>query len=202
MSNRNAEGQFVPGHTVPAYTDEEMLEFFELYLKHRAGGKDKESFGKIGCSHRTIDAWLRKNETIFPALRAHMDVAEAKGWNLWESLMFNVGFGIPTKIPMPTPDDPNATFQIEPKYTQPHILIFMMKSKFRSVYGDKLDNTVQSNLNLTGSTITYVIDPDTGEPMRFNFSQNPATHKIIDSVNTDEEDFQAALTEINKPTGG
>jgi hypothetical protein len=65
MNDRNAKGQFVPGHTISAYTDEEMLGFLKLYLKHRASGRDKESFGKIGCSHKTLNAWVKKNESIF-----------------------------------------------------------------------------------------------------------------------------------------
>ena len=173
MKDRDEKGQFLPGHQVNAYTEEQLQTFFDAYCKHRASGKDKESFSREGCDFRTIERWV--NESIMPTIHARMSDAEAKGWDLWESLMFNVGFGIPTEINAPTKDDPNRKHTIESKFTQPHILIFMMKSKFRSVYGDKMDSTSQSTVNLTGSTLTYVIDPATGEPVHFDFSTNPAT---------------------------
>jgi hypothetical protein len=92
--------------------------------------------------------------------------------------MFNVGFDIPTKIPMPTREDKDATFEIDPKYTQPHILIFMMKSKFRSIYGDKMDGTLSADLNHKGSVPCEIIDPDTKEVVRLSIGIPPCPEPL------------------------
>ena len=196
---RDGKGMFIVGNTpANAYTDEQMLSFLRQYLKHRSSGKNKESFSKVGCDIKTLDKWLVKYESAFPTLRAHVNQADAKGWDLWESLMFNVGFGIPTPIPMPTPENPTGTFEIDPKYTQPHILMFLMRSKFASVYGDKINQAINGDLNLKGSVPCEIIDPDTKKIVRLSIGIPPDSGSNLNAIDPDADYFNAAMAQINK----
>lgn len=152
MNNRDETGRFLQGHKVNTYSEEQMLTFFHKYCQHRAAGKDKESFSREGCDFRTVERWA--NQSIVPTIRARLYEAETEGHAFWETLLIHVTFGISIEINAPTKDNPNRKHIVEPKFTRPHILMFLMKSKFRETYGRKPQNNTPS----TDSVVTEIID--------------------------------------------
>lgn len=163
---RDELGRFTGGTPKQKYTDEQMIKHCELYANHRATGKDKESFSFIGCNFKTIDSWL-DSPTEDPALTMEkarlkdlLIDADAKGRILWETLLFNIGLGIPMEYPAPTAEDPENKVRVDPKGANATILIFMMKSKYRNTYGDFIKQESKTQVEATLSSPFTVVTPD------------------------------------------
>lgn len=204
MKDRDEKGRFVLGNRVREYSDEEMNRFFDAYCVHRSNGRDKLSFSAKGCDYRVIDKWLSRNlttedeTTVMQAFHARAEQAEAKGHDFWETLMFNVGFGIPMEINSPTKDDSTRKFIIDPKFTKPHILIFLMRSKCPAVYGDRVDRTRKTDLLPTGSTPCKIIAPNTKELVRASIGIQLGSAQTPGVIDLDADDYNAAMRVINE----
>jgi hypothetical protein len=163
MKERDAKGRFLTGHKVNAYSEEQMHIFFDAYCKHRALGKDKESFSKDGCHFQTVEKWV--NASIDTTIHARAYKAEAEGHLFWETFMLKVGLGIPAE--MPTAYGPHL---VNHQNIQPHMLIFMMRSKYPETYGNQVKQIQPNSLedymtskpfeviNTNGKTIDTTID--------------------------------------------
>jgi len=127
QEGRDERGRFLPDHQFSRKEAEEMDRLVDLYCEHRASGMDKESFSD--CDYRTIE----KNATNLQAEKIRE--AEAKGWKVWENISRMVALGLDVTLP-------DGTVVYADK-CNPTLIIFTMKSKFRSVYGEKVEQSVK-----------------------------------------------------------
>lgn len=125
---RDMAGRFLPNHQFSKKTDEELDKLVDAYCEHRAAGMDKESFTL--CDYRTIE----KNATILQAEKIRE--ADATGWKVWENILRLVTLGQNVTLP------DNTTIFADK--CNPTLLIFTIKSKMRTVYGDKVDQSIKA----------------------------------------------------------
>ncbi|WP_343692777.1 hypothetical protein [Chitinophaga sp.] len=124
---RDAHGRFLQGNQFSRKTPEEMDILVENYCAHRALGLDKESFTE--CDYRTIE----KNATDLQTEKIRE--ANAKGWAVWENILRLVTLGQNVRLPDGT--------TIIAADCNPTLLIFTIKSKMRSVYGEKVEQAIK-----------------------------------------------------------
>lgn len=155
---KDEKGLYLKGNKVAKISAAKLDELVDLYCHHRAQGKDKLAFTL--CDYRTIE----KNATVLHIEKIR--VAEAKGLDLWATICQNTAFGLPTKI------RGQEDLPIQAENVNPTLMIFMMKAKFRDVYGEPRDNPKDKNSNRgeakKQSTPFTVIDPETNEVIKLS----------------------------------
>lgn len=148
-SGRDSGGKFIKGNKLSKMSSKDLDRLVDEYCEHRAKGLDKWSFK--GCDHRTIE----RSATDLHAEKIR--VAEAEGWQLWEEAVTNISLGISHTLP-------NGQ-KVAPSKTNPTLLIFLMKNKLRSLYGDKPDHFSGGppgggTPDKPRSTLFTIVDPD------------------------------------------
>jgi hypothetical protein len=125
--DRGYRGHFAPGNQLSRKSAEEMEGLVIRYCEHRARGMDKQSFAE--ADYRTIEANATDLQT------EKIRVAESSGWQVWENILRLVTLGQNVTLP-----DGSVIYADK---CNPTLLIFTIKSKMRSVYGDKVEQAVK-----------------------------------------------------------